>query len=710
MELMSSLFDELRLELKTYLEPEQVEIIHRAFLLAYDAHKKQSRRSGEPYITHPIAVAHILCSLRMDYQSITAAILHDTIEDTPVEKTQLVEEFGQEIADLVDGVSKLSQIKFTTKAEAQAENFRKMLLAMSRDIRVILVKLADRLHNMRTIAGLPTEKREQKSIETLEIYAPIASRLGMYAFKMEFEDLGFAALYPMRYRIMKNAMDNLIKLRQTTISQIETSLKTCLEKQGLPPTSVWYHQRHLYSLYKKMKRQHLSFQEVMDFYSYRVVVEGVDTCYRVLGAIHNLYRPVPEHFRDYIAIPKSNGYQALHTTLFGPAGSPIEIQIRTTEMDSKAENGITARWAIKQDKGLNEAQKNTQNWLQSLMELQQQHKDNSIEFIENVKIDLFPKEVYVFTPRGKIMELPQSATPVDFAYAIHSDIGNTCIAAKIDKRIVPLSTILANGQTVEIVTAPGAKPNPAWLNFVVTGKSRSHIKNYLKELQLAESIALGKRLLTRTLKILGTPIEKISNKTLDEVTKKLSYKSHDGLYEAIGLGNQMATSIALRLTGQSEVPEKIKKKRKRSLAIQGTEGMVVKFAKCCRPIPGDPISGFFKMGHGIIVHIKNCPQAALLQNDPERYLPVRWEKEQEGEFKVDVKVEALNRRGVLAQITESISDSDANIEDIHLDQHDGNYCSLSLTLTIQNRTHLARVLRRLRSLKQVSRITRKSPG
>ncbi len=707
MALTMSLFDELRHELMTYLDTDQVATIHRAFLLASEAHKNQRRHTGEPYITHPLEVAHILSSMRMDPQSITAAILHDTMEDTPIEKSQLIEEFGQEVADLVDGVSKLSQIEFTTKAEAQAENFRKMLLAMSRDIRVIIVKLADRLHNMRTITGLSPEKRRQKAIETLEIYAPIASRLGMYTFKMEFEDLGFAALYPARYRILKNAIHHLIKLRQDTISKIETNLKSCLEKHHLPPSAVGYHQRHLYSLYKKMKTQHLSFHEVMDFFSFRIVVANTDTCYRALGAIHNLYRPIPEHFRDYIAIPKTNGYQALHTVLFGPDSSPIEIQIRTADMDNKAENGITAHWIFKHEKGLKEAQHNAQTWLQGLMDLQQQNSNNAIEFIENVKIDLFPKEVYVFTPKGRIMELPLGATPVDFAYAIHSDIGNACIASKIDKRLVPLSTALANGQTIEIITAPGAKPNPAWLNFVVTGKALSHIKNYLKELHHEESVALGKRLLKRTLKLLGTPLDTITSDTLKATTKQLGYRTKESLYEAIGLGNEIASKVALQLTGHDDVPEKIVKKKKRSLAIKGSEGMVVKFAECCRPIPGDPISGFLEAGQGIVVHVKDCPQVTLLQNEPERYLPVRWEEDIESEFKVDINVEVINQRGVLAQITSTISDAEANIEDIRVEQRDGNYCSLDITLSVHNRIHLARVLRRLHSLKPVSRLSRR---
>lgn len=696
-----SLFDELHQKLMTYLDSEQIEVVYRAYLLAEEAHRHQSRRSGEPYITHPLEVAHILSNIRMDHQTITAAILHDTIEDTPVEKNQLAEEFGPEIANLVDGVSKLTQIEFTNRAEAQAENFRKMLLAMSNDIRVIIVKLADRLHNMRTVAGLPPAKRRQKALETLDIYAPIASRLGMYMFKVELEDLGFAALHPWRYRILNKALENLNKKNNETIVHIETKIKKALEQHGLPPSAVWFHQRHLYSLYRSMKTQHLSLVDVANFLSFRIVVDNMDSCYRALGAIHSVYRPLPEHFRDYIAIPKTNGYQALHTTLFGENSNQIEVQIRTSEMDNKAENGITTHWLFQNEKNVKEAE----NWLQGLMELQQQNSNDAIEFIENVKIDLSPRDIFVFTPKGKIMALPQSATPVDFAYAIHSDIGNSCIAAKIDKRIAPLSTVLTNGQTVEIITAPGATPNPAWLNFVISSKARSHIKNYLKNQNHDASVALGKRLLKRTLKISGNPLDQIPASVLKSTIRKLGYKTKEMLYEAIGLGNEMATQVALQLLGNEETTPPITKK-KRSLVIKGTEGRVIRFADCCRPIPGDPISGFFETGQGIIIHIKNCPQAILLRREPERYVPVRWEENPEGEFKVDIYVEAINQRGVLAQIAAEIANMDANIEDLSVNQRDGNYCLINITLSVFSRVHLARVLRRLKSLKHVCRLGR----
>ena len=702
---MESLFYPLQQALLTYLDVEQVALVRRAYLLAAKAHKNQQRGSGEPYITHPLAAAHILCDLRLDYQSIAAALLHDTMEDTLIKKTQLIEEFGEEIADLVDGVSKLTQIEFTTRSQAQAENFRKMLLAMNKDIRVILVKLADRLHNMRTLAGLPPEKRCQKAIETFEIYAPIASRLGIYTFKTELEDLSFKAIHPWRYRILEKTMASFCEQRKKVLQQIQTTLEQNLHKYEIPVT-VRYHQRHLYSFYKKMKEEHLSFKEISDFYSFRIVVDKIDDCYRALGIIHNIYRPIPEHFRDYIAIPKKNDYQALHTTLFGLDGTPIEIQIRTTDIDNKAENGIIAYWKFQKGKGLKTAQSNAQQWLHELIELQHQNKEDSFEFLESIKMDLSPKEVYVFTPKGEIITLPQGSTLVDFAYAIHSDIGNTCIASKIDKRLVPLSNTLVNGQTVEIITAPGARPNPAWLNFVVTAKARSHIKNYLKELQHTESIALGKRLLKRTLKALGTTIENIPENTFHHLMQELNYPKENALFEAIGLGNQMASFVALKLTDQSALAEKIKKKKKRSLIIKGGESSVITFAECCHPIPSDPITGFFEKGRGIIIHVKGCRKFSSLKRDPECYLPVRWEEAPEGAFKVSIRIEVIDQRGVLAEITTAIADMDANIEDIDVEQQDGNYCSLDIILSVSNRTHLARVLRRLRTVKSVSRLAR----
>lgn len=694
-----SLFIDLRNELLTYLEPSQVEVIEKAFKLAEQAHEKQVRKSGEPYITHPLAVAHILSSLKMDYQSIAAAILHDVIEDTPIEKSQIIAEFGEEIANLVDGVSKLSQIEFASRAEAQAENFRKMILAMTKDIRVILVKLADRLHNMRTLHGLSSEKRRQKALETLEIYAPIAYRLGIHAIKNELEDLGFAALYPWRFHILENALNKLFRHRKEILSHIESNIRTTLEKHNLPSVAIWGRRKHIYSIYQKMQSKQLPFNEVMDVYAFRIVVDSTDTCYRVLGVVHNLYKPVPERFKDYIAIPKTNGYQSLHTTLFGPQGIPIEIQIRTMDMDNVAEQGVAAHWLYKT--GPNEAQLRARGWLKGLMELQNT-TGSSLEFIENVKIDLFPEEVYVFTPKGDILELPQGATPVDFAYAVHSDIGNSCIAAKIDKRLSPLSTILANGQTLEIITAPGAQPNPAWLNFVATSKARSHIKNYLKDLKRSESIHFGQRLLQQTLKALKQPLEKIPDPIFKKTLDHFGYKSPEDLFAAIGLGNEMVALVALQLTGQ---PKESRKKR-RSLLIKGTEGIVVKFANCCGPIPGDPIVGIFDRGHGLIIHQKNCPKGQI-PSQPEHYLPLKWEEIVEGEFKTDIKVEVRSQRGILAQLTNAINLEDANIEDISIEERDGNYYVINLIITVRDRHQLAQVFKHIRSIKNVSKLSRK---
>jgi guanosine-3',5'-bis(diphosphate) 3'-pyrophosphohydrolase len=470
----------LRNELKTYIDDEQLLLIEEACLLGEKAHEGQKRHTGEPYITHPFSVATILAEMRMDPPTIIAAILHDVLEDTAVIKQELIDLFGKEVADLVDGVTKLTQIEFESRAEAQAENFRKMMMAMARDIRVILIKLADRLHNMRTLGSLPRKKRRRLAKETLEIFAPIANRLGMHAFRVEFEDLGFSALYPMRYRILRDAVNKAHGNRQEIMETIDQEIQKSFTKNNIRARSLTNREKHLYSIYKKMHDKHLSFSEVMDVYGFRVIVDKVDTCYRVLGALHNIYKPITQRFKDYIAIPKANGYQSLHTTLFGPYGVPIEVQIRTEEMHKMAEYGISAHWLYKTEKSVfGEAQLRAKEWLKGVLEMHKNSK-NSLEFIENVKIDLFPDEVYVFTPKGTILELPQGATPVDFAYAIHSDIGNTCVAAKLDRRLAPLSTQLTNGQQVEIITATGARPNPTWLSFVVTGKARSNIKHILK--------------------------------------------------------------------------------------------------------------------------------------------------------------------------------------------------------------------------------------
>ena len=705
------LFDELNEELIQYFDAEHIQLIRRAFDIAEKAHDGQKRRTGEPYITHPVAVAQILARMRMDYQSIMAALLHDVIEDTGVEKSTIAEEFGSQVAELVDGVSKLTQIEFSSRAEAQAENFRKMVLAMVRDIRVIMVKLADRLHNMRTLEALDAERRKRIALETLEIYAPIANRLGMHAFRLELEDLGFAALYPRRYQILQAAVRKARRNRKEIISTIESSIKECLEKSKLPPCAVWGREKHIYSIYKKMRDKRIPLSEIMDVYGFRIVVDSIDTCYRVLGAVHQLYKPLPERFNDYIAIPKANGYQSLHTTLFGPYGVPIELQIRTVDMDNMAEYGIAAHWLYKAgEHEVNTAQIRARQWLKSLLEMQQSAGD-SLEFIENVKIDLFPDEVYVFTPKGRILELPRGATPVDFAYAIHSDIGDSCVAANIDRRLAPLSTPLSNGQTVTIITEAGARPNPAWLNFVVTGKARSNIRHFLKSQRRAESIAWGRQLLDNALATSNITWDQLPAEKQKIILDNYKSKSIDDLAEEIGLGNQMAQLIARR-TAHAMTLKTEKESHAEAvhliqpMAIKGTEGMIVNYAVCCRPIPGDHIVGIIQAGEGIIVHDDNCRTLRKLHIAQDHIISMQWDPHVKGDYKVDISLELINQRGMLAQVAGNISAAEADIDNISVNEQSDQLCIVNLTLSVQGRVHLAKVLRRLRSIKAIKRIIR----
>ena len=705
-------FNELRKDLAIYLDPQEIEQIQHAYKVAEIAHEGQQRKTGDPYISHPIAVARILAGMRMDAQSIMAAILHDVIEDTAVDKESLAKQFSPEVANLVDGVSKLTQIKFESRAEAQAENFRKMVLAMVKDIRVILVKLADRLHNMRTLSALPPYKQHRIAIETLEIYAPIANRLGMHSMRVELEDRGFAALYPIRYRVLKEAVHKARRNRRQIIDNIETAIKETLDKHHLQACEVFGREKHLYSIYEKMKNKRLPFSEIMDVYAFRIIVDNIDNCYRVLGAVHGLYKPLAERFKDYIAIPKANGYQSLHTTLFGPYGVPIEIQIRTVDMANLAENGIAAHWLYKttsSQKVINEAEIRAQQWLKGLLEMQKS-AGNSLEFIENVKIDLFPDEVYVFTPKGAIMELLNGATPVDFAYAVHSDIGRSCIAAKIDRRLAPLSTPLVNGQTVEVITAPGARPNPAWLNFVVTGKARSNIRHYLKTQRRAESIALGKKLLEKALEAISSSLEKLSKAQIDAVVHQHEYRTLDDLYEAVGLGNESPLIIANQWVGLDVDKTSTKKSaaehQQSPLLIKGCGGLVVQFAECCRPIPGDPIVGLLMQGFGLQVHVAQCKNIIKYAAQPDKYTDVVWDTNVCGDFPVDLRIEVANQRGVLAQLAGIIADTESNIETISTQEHDGAFSHINLTITVRDRNHLARVLRRVRSLDEVTRLTR----
>ncbi|GAB6390131.1 bifunctional GTP diphosphokinase/guanosine-3',5'-bis pyrophosphate 3'-pyrophosphohydrolase [Stutzerimonas marianensis] len=695
--------DALADRLSTYLGADQVNLVRRAYFYAEQAHDGQRRRSGEAYVTHPLAVANILADMHMDHQSLMAAMLHDVIEDTGIAKEALTAQFGETVAELVDGVSKLTQMKFETKAEAQAENFQKMAMAMARDIRVILVKLADRLHNMRTLEVLAGEKRRRIAKETLEIYAPIANRLGMHSMRVEFEDLGFKAMHPMRSERIRAAVRRARGNRNEIVEKIEQSLIHCLEREGLQG-EVMGREKHLYSIYKKMRGKRKAFNEIMDVYAFRIVVDKVDTCYRVLGAVHSLYKPLPGRFKDYIAIPKANGYQSLHTTLFGMHGVPIEIQIRTREMEEMANNGIAAHWLYKSNG--EEAPKGTharaRQWVKGVLELQER-AGNSLEFIESVKIDLFPDEVYVFTPKGSIMELPKGSTAVDFAYAVHTDVGNTCIACRVNRRLAPLSQALESGSTVEIVTAPGARPNPAWLNFVVTGKARTHIRHALKQQRRSESINLGERLLNKALTGFETSLENISQERIRTVLNEYHMEYVEDLLEDIGLGNRMAYVIARRLVASEgeQAPS-----AEGPLAIRGTEGLVLNYAKCCTPIPGDPIVGHLSAGKGMVVHLETCRNIADVRHNPDKCIQLSWSKDVAGEFNVELRVELEHQRGLIALLAGSVNAADGNIEKIGMDERDGRISIVQLVVSVHDRVHLARVIKKLRTIKGVTRITR----
>lgn len=697
--------ERLAQQLATYLNPDQVNLVRRAYYYAEQAHDGQLRSSGEHYITHPLAVARVLADMHMDHQSLMAAMLHDVIEDTGIPKEAITAQFGENVAELVDGVTKLTQMNFGTKAEAQAENFQKMAMAMARDIRVILVKLADRLHNMRTLGALNAEKRRRIAKETLEIYAPIANRLGMNRIYAEFEDLGFKAMHPMRAERIQVAVRKARGNRKELVNQIQQSITDCLAREEIAG-EVSGREKHLYSIYRKMRGKRKAFNDIMDVYAFRIVVDKVDTCYRVLGAVHNLYKPIPGRFKDYIAIPKANGYQSLHTTLFGLHGVPIEIQIRTNEMEELANNGIAAHWLYKsseEDMPRNNHAR-ARRWVKGLLELQQSAGD-SLEFIENVKIDLFPDEVYVFTPKGRIMELPKGSTAVDFAYAVHTDIGNTCVACRINRRLAPLSQALESGATVEIITAANTRPSPSWLNFVVTGKARTHIRHALKHQRRSESVSLGKRLLNKALDNLSATFEQISSTRIDTLLAEYQQAELDDLLEDIGLGNRTAHVVALRLLAE-EGSDHHPLAAEGPLAIRGTEGLVLSYARCCTPIPGDPIVGHLSAGKGMVVHRETCKNIAEFRQNPEKCIPLTWAKDIEGEFNVELRIELAHQRGLIALLAGSISEADANIEKISVDERDGRMSVVQLGVSVRDRVHLAQVIRKLRTLNGVSRITR----
>lgn len=699
-------FNDLRKELARYLDQEQVALITQAYQVAQQAHKGQIRASGEPYIYHPIAVAHILASLHLDPESIMAAMLHDVLEDTATDKQTLARQFGESVAELVDGVSKLNQMEFATRAEAQAESFRKMLLAMVRDIRVILVKLADRLHNMRTLDVLPPPKRRRIAKETLDIYAPIANRLGMYKFRLELEDLCFKALYPLRYRVLENAIQRAHGNRTEIMHTIEQTLVQRLRERSMQDFSVLGREKHLYSIYRKMRNKHLGFSDIMDVYGFRIVVKNVDDCYRALGIAHSIYKPLLGRFKDYIAIPKANNYQSLHTTLFGPYAVPIEVQIRTQEMEDLGENGIAAHWAYKNKvESVMHAHTQASPWLKSLEEIQRQ-AGNSLEFIENVKIDLFPDEVYVFTPKGDILELPAGSTVVDFAYAVHTDVGDSCVAAKVDRELVALSTVVRNGQSVEVITAKGARPNPAWLNFVVTGKARSHIRHFLKGQRRAESISLGTRLLDAALHTFHLSIDVVSAEILEQLAHESGFDSVDALYEELGLGQRIPILEAKRIANLLGRSVDVDLNSSAPLQIKGTEGLVVQFATCCRPIPGDEITGYLQAGQGLLIHRDSCSVLNQYPDKAEKCMTIEWETPIKGDFTCELQIDMTHQRGVLALLAVGMADMGANIEDIQTQNTDGRNIRMNTVLSVHDRRHLAKVIRRLRKIKGILKIQR----
>jgi RelA/SpoT family (p)ppGpp synthetase len=694
--------DRLNRRMEKYLPAEQVAQVMQAYEFAAKAHEGQQRYSGEPYISHPVAVATILAELRLDAQTLMAALLHDVIEDTGVPKADIAAMFGEEVAELVDGVSKLDKVEFRSRAEAQAESFRKMLFAMVGDMRVILVKLADRTHNMRTLWIMPPEKRRRIARETLEIYAPIANRLGMNAIRLELEDLGFRCMYPHRYRVLERALKKAQGNQKQVLQKIGKRFQESLREAEIEGR-VAGREKHIHSIYRKMREKRRALSEIVDVYGIRIIVDSVDDCYRSLGVVHKCYKPMPGRFKDYIAIPRVNGYQSLHTTLFGPGGLPCEVQIRTEDMDRIAESGIAAHWLYKTGSAsAGQPQVRAREWLSSLMEMEE--GGSSEEFLESVKIDLFPDKVYVFTPKGDIVRLPRGSTCVDFAYAVHTGVGNRCVAARIDRRPVPLRTALKNGQTVQIITARGASPNPAWVNFVVTAKARTAIRSFLKNLQHHEAAELGRRLLDNALREFKLSVRKVPDERMRATLELLGCNNVQELYEQIGLGERMAALVARRLLPDDS--GEVGAGQAAPLVIAGTEGMVVTYGRCCHPIPGDTIFGYLSAGRGIVIHREDCGNLAEFRKQPDKWVAVEWERRLNRTFPVEIRAEVQNRLGVLAAVAANISSTETNIEHVQVVERDGDSSSLIFLLQVDSRDQLERVLRSIRTMPEVLSVAR----
>jgi GTP pyrophosphokinase/guanosine-3',5'-bis(diphosphate) 3'-pyrophosphohydrolase len=690
-----------------YLSPVDVERIKAAYAFAAHAHANQKRMSGEPYITHPLAVAGAVVEWRMDADAVAAALLHDVLEDTGATKRELADKFGKEVAELVDGLSKLDKMEFASYQEAQAENFRKMLMAMARDLRVVLIKLADRQHNLQTMSAMRADKRARIARETLEIYAPIALRLGLNKLYRELQDISFRLIHPHRAEVLARALKTARGNRNELLTRILDGIKGKLSHAGLK-AEVFGREKSLYSIFRKMKDKRLSFSQVLDIYGFRVVVDNVPTCYLALGALHSLYKPVPGKFKDYIAIPKANGYQSLHTTLIGPYGTPVEVQIRTRDMHHVAQEGVAAHWLYKdiEDSGA-DLQIKTHKWLQSLLEMQ---SNDSAEFFENVKIDLFPDEVYVFTPKGKIMAMPRGATVIDFAYAVHTDVGHHCSAARVNQELAPLRSELRNGDLVEIITSPQATPNPVWLTYIKTGRARSKIRHFLRTMQNEESARLGERLLRQELLSLGVVPISIPADAWDQLVKSGGQKSMEDLYTDIGLGKRLPSVVARRLLAREDMSPDMPSNM--TLAIHGTEGMAIQLARCCQPIPGDPIIGSIKKGSGLVIHTHDCQTIRKSRStEPQKWIDVEWEPEEGKLFDIRIKVEVKNTRGVLAQVAAAIAEAGSNIEHVAMDADPERlFTLLRFTIQVAHRTHLAAVMRGMRHIPEVTRIVRERGG
>jgi guanosine-3',5'-bis(diphosphate) 3'-pyrophosphohydrolase len=671
-------FAELKDKL-SYLTQEKLDKVKKAYRVAEKAHAGQKRFTGEDYITHPVAVAAILAGLQMDAQTIEAALLHDVIEDTPVDKSDIIEQFGHKVADLVDGVSKLKLIDFESRAHAQAENFCKMMLAMSADIRVILIKLADRLHNMRTLSALPAEKKQRIAKETLEIYVPIAHRLGLNQMRIEFEDLTFSALYPLRSRVLREAISRERQSRKPYLDALSQEFKQTLEESGFPEVNIYARENHVFGVYRKMQESRLSLKDAIDTNSLRIVVQTKEECYLALGIVHGLYRPLARRFKDYIAIPKANGYQSLHTYLIGPHGFPVEVLIRTKEMDNIADKGIAVHWLYKSQE--NDVEPiHAQEWVKGLLEIQQQ-TGSSLEFIENVKTDLYAEDVFIFTPKGDILSLPHNATPVDVAFAVHTDIGNKCIGCKIDRRQAPLNTRLKSGQTVEIIIAQDAHPNPLWLSFVATSKAKSSVRHWLKNQKRQESRQLGHQLLNTILTPQGISVKQLDKSVLKPILEDFHLTSMEDLFEEIALGRRIAPLVAQRILTQLQA-EPESEASNASLKIKGTEGLVLTFAKCCYPIPHDHIVGALVADQGIVIHREHCSKLQKLAN-PQDIINVEWEAQMQGEFQVPVHIDVINNRGVLAAIASAIAESNANIVNVHIDERDERHNNIYFFFSVR---------------------------